>query len=175
MLPVDWVSYSQTDYVYSDFLAEADTYHSFGPTAVEYGLYFRNTDGDNYYYFGISANGHFNFWKRIDAEWIEILPWAPSDALETGEGAYNRMGVLANGAQLTLLANDVMLAEVEDDSIAAGYGRLRPHLRRGGRRNSLRQCRGLGHQHTGGAEPPSPQPLTSPLLRRSRAAFSTSS
>ena len=37
--------------------------------------------------------------------WIEILPWAPSDALETGEGAYNRMGVLANGAQLTLLAN----------------------------------------------------------------------
>ncbi|MDI9547380.1 MAG: hypothetical protein QM346_07235 [Chloroflexota bacterium] len=120
VLPVDWVSYSQTDYVYSDFLAEADTYHSFGPTAVEYGLYFRNTDGDNYYYFGISANGHFNFWKRIDAEWIEILPWAPSDALETGEGAYNRMGVLANGAQLTLLANDVVLAEVEDDSIAAG-------------------------------------------------------
>ncbi len=120
VLPVDWVSYSQTDYVHSDFLAEADTYHSFGPTAVEYGLYFRNSDGDNYYYFGISANGQFNFWKRIDGEWSEILPWAPSDALETGAGAYNRIGVLADGAQLTLLANDVVLAEVEDDSIAAG-------------------------------------------------------
>jgi hypothetical protein len=120
VLPVDWVSYSQTDYVYSDFLAEADTYHSFGPVAVEYGLYFRNVDGNNYYYFGISANGQFNLWKRLNGEWLEILDWTPSDALETGPGAYNRLGVLAEGTQLTLLANDVVLAEVEDDSIAAG-------------------------------------------------------
>ncbi len=120
VLPIDWVTYSQTEYVYTDFLAEVDTTHSFGPTAVEYGLYFRNADGSNYYYYAISAGGHFNFWKRIDGEWQEILPWTESDALEAGEGAYNRLGVLAEGHSIALLANDVVLAEVEDDSMAAG-------------------------------------------------------
>ena len=120
VIPTDWVSYSQTDTVYTDFLAEVDTEHSFGPVSVEYGLYFRNVDGSNYYYFGISANGQFNLWKRIDGEWEEILTWTESAALETGEGAYNRIGVLAEGSSITLLANDVVLAEVEDDSIAAG-------------------------------------------------------
>jgi len=120
VIPVDWVSYSQTDTVYTDFLAEVDTEHSFGPVAVEYGLYFRNVDGNNYYYFGISANGQFNLWKRIDGEWEEILSWTESDALEVGEGAFNRIGVLAEGSNIALLANDVVLAEVEDDSIAAG-------------------------------------------------------
>ena len=120
VLPVDWVSYSQTDNVYADFLVEVDATHSVGPLAVEYGLYFRNVDGNNYYYFGISANGQFNLWKRIDGEWLELIAWTASDALETGEGAYNRIGVLADGPILTLLANDVVLAEVEDDSLAGG-------------------------------------------------------
>ena len=120
VLPVDWVSYSGTGGQFDDFLLELDTMHVAGPVAVEYGTHFRSDEGDNYYYFAISATGQYNFWKREDGEWTEIIPWTASDALKSGEGTQNRIGVLADGPEIALLANDVVLAELKDESFTAG-------------------------------------------------------
>lgn len=120
VLPENYVTYVDRGDRYGDFLLELDAAHVDGPIAVEYGAYFRNVDGDNYYYFAISATGQYNFWKREGGEWIEIIPWTDSSALDYGEAARNRIGVLADGSTIVLLANDAILAELEDDDFASG-------------------------------------------------------
>ena len=116
----NWSSYGGLDLNLSDFLFEVDTNHVDGPTLGQYGIYFRNVDGENYYYFAIDATGEYSLWKVVDNEWETIIDWTQSDVLNDGAGAENRLGVLAQGAALALLANDEVLVEIADDSLAAG-------------------------------------------------------
>lgn len=120
VVPDNTIHYIQPGDLFSDFLAEVDTIYSFGPEDAEYGIYFRNVDGSNYYFYAISPLGSFSLWKLMDDEWESVLSWADSDVLATGVGAENKLGVLAEGSSITLLANDEVLAELEDDAFADG-------------------------------------------------------
>ena len=120
VIPDNTINYIQPGDIFTDFYAEVDTVYSFGPVDAEYGIYFRNADGSNYYFYAVSPLGSFSLWKLVDDEWESVLGWTDSDVLEIGEGAENRLGVLAEGSSLTLLANDEVLAELEDDSFADG-------------------------------------------------------
>ena len=88
-----------------DFLLEFEAAHLAGTLDNEMGVIFRRT-GDDFYYFNVSSDGYYALDKYIGGEWETIVEATPSDALETGEGAGNRLGVLAEGSSLTLLAND---------------------------------------------------------------------
>jgi hypothetical protein len=102
-----------------DFLLEVDAAQMSGPTG-QYGVFFRQLDDDNFYLFAVSPFQSFSLWKYVDTEWTTLIEWTESDAILAGEGEINRIGVLAEGAQITLLVNDVAIAQIEDDTFSEG-------------------------------------------------------
>lgn len=100
-----------------DFYAEVDVYQVDGPLDNEFGILFRN-DSENYYIFNVSSDGFYRLHKWQDGEWTAIVEWAESAAIVTGEGSHNRLGLLAEGPDLSILVNDVVLASVADETIA---------------------------------------------------------
>ncbi len=114
------IARSNSDIKMSDFYLEVDTTQVAGPANSEFGVVFRLVDSKNYYLYAISGLGTYSLWKLVDNKWEEIIGWTKADALRTGPGAMNHLGLLAQGSRFGLLANDVMLVEVEDDAFAAG-------------------------------------------------------
>lgn len=116
----DWISWSLSERSVGDFAAEVDVEFGAAPGDMQAGLIFRLVDSDNFYLFSVSPQGTYSLWKKAAGEWTALLQWTPSEALERGEGAHNRLGVLAEGATISLWANETILASVEDDTLAEG-------------------------------------------------------
>jgi len=116
----EWIGWSAGEITTTDFLLEVDTQYVDGPADAEYGVIFRQVDADNYYFFAISRSGSYRLWRLEDGEWTTMVEWTETDAIDTSEDALNRLGVLAEGAQLTLLVNDVALTQLEDETFASG-------------------------------------------------------
>jgi len=102
-----------------DFLLEVEAAHVSGPLDNEMGVVFRRV-GNTFYYFKISSDGYYALSRYDNGQWESLIKWTPSAVLETGAQARNLMGVLASGASLTILANDTVLATVEDPTLASG-------------------------------------------------------
>ena len=117
----DWVSWAINNQLDAgSFLAEVDLAHVEGPENAESGLIFRFVDEDNFYFFAVSANGYFSLFKREDAGWVTLVDWTESEALNSGPGTLNRIGVLARDETITLLVNSRGVAQVDDRSLDSG-------------------------------------------------------
>ena len=116
----EWIGWSAGEITTTDFLLEVDTQYVDGPADAEYGVIFRQVDADNYYFFAISRSGSYGMWRLEDGEWQTLVEWTATDAIDTSEDALNRLGILAEEAQLTLLVNDVALTQLEDETFASG-------------------------------------------------------
>jgi hypothetical protein len=112
-----WIIYRNLLTEVTDFLLGVDATPAAGPTDNMHGLIFRYVDGDNYYFFGISSEGQYTLHKKTDGEWEIILPWSDSDAIVSET---NRVGVISFGSEIVLLVNDEIVAEIEDENVAAG-------------------------------------------------------
>jgi hypothetical protein len=86
----------------TDFYLEVDTTDVLGLLDAEFGVLFRYVDGDNFYSYAISSDGAYMLDKWVNGEWEEVLPWTESEAIQMGEGATNRLGVLAEGSRIVL-------------------------------------------------------------------------
>ena len=115
-----WTAWTSATITATNFYAEADSFHVRGPLNNQLGLVFRLVDNDNFYYYTISHAGYFRLDKKVAGAWVTLLDWAESTAIVSGEGAANLLGVLAEGDQLTLLANGTVLTTYQDDSYAQG-------------------------------------------------------
>lgn len=113
-------SSQSTDVAVADLLLEVDMTYTAGPTEAEMGLLFRYVDEDNFYIYVISPLGTYSLWKKADGVWEQLLPWTASAAIVTGIDVTNRIGVMAVGEEITLVVNDVGLAQVTDESFAEG-------------------------------------------------------
>jgi hypothetical protein len=102
----------------ADFLLEVDAAQTDGPDG-QYGLFFRQQDDQNFYLYTVSPAQSYALWRMVDGEWTELIPWTDADAIHPGSEV-NRLGVLAQGSQLTLLVNDVPVTQFEDDTFASG-------------------------------------------------------
>lgn len=114
------LSWSLYDGTFADFYLEVDTAHLDGPLYNEHGVIFRLQDSENFYVFTISSVGYYHLCKYVDGAWEIIVPWTESDAIETGDGSENRVGLLAVGDWIVLLVNKEELERVRDDSFASG-------------------------------------------------------
>jgi len=103
----------------ADFRLEVDAAQEAGPTNNGYGILFRFLDRNNYYRFDISGDGFFLLSKFHDGEWVTLIPWTASSAINLGQ-VNNRLGVEAVGNQIHVYANGALLAEVKDDTFARG-------------------------------------------------------
>jgi hypothetical protein len=103
-----------------DFYLEVDVEHVSGPIDAEFGVVFREVDEGNYYFYAVTSEGYYSLWRKRNNEWQTLIDWAFSEALETGEGAYNTLGVLAQGERIVLAANETVLAEATDSAFSEG-------------------------------------------------------
>ncbi len=103
-----------------DFYVEVDATKEAGPADGMLGIIFRYKDIDNFYAFLVSADGWYVLLKYVDGEVSRPIDWSESAALETGEGAANKLGVLADGGEIAIYANDEELDRVQDRSFAEG-------------------------------------------------------
>ena len=92
-----------------------------------YGLMFRVPDkqkADQGYLFGLTCDGRYSLRKWDNQIMTSLIPWTTSTAITKGSNQINRLGVLANGSQLALYANGVLLKEINDNSFTAegGFG-----------------------------------------------------
>jgi hypothetical protein len=105
---------------FGDFFVEVEAELIGGPAYSEQGLLFRQVDDSNFYYFTVGNEGYYALKKLIDGVWETVIDWQPSELITSGEDAYNILGVLAEGDQITLVVNDNLLATVEDATFASG-------------------------------------------------------
>ncbi len=82
-------------------------------------------EADRGYLFGLSCEGQYALWKwdgqvEPDGKATMLLQWHHSDQINTGAGAFNRMGVMASGDRLLLYVNGVKVDEARDKSFVGG-------------------------------------------------------
>jgi len=75
--------------------------------------------GGRFYVLGASDRGEVGIWRRNGDEWVEILPWTPSEAVRPG-GAANELTAQATGRLLTLAVNGVQVASRDDPVLQEG-------------------------------------------------------
>jgi hypothetical protein len=103
----------------ADFRIQVDAAPEEGPNNNGYGILFRFQDRDNFYRFDISGDGFFLLSKFHNGEWVTLVPWTATSAVNVGHNT-NRLAVEAVGSQIRVYANDDLLAEVEDDTLDEG-------------------------------------------------------
>ncbi len=105
-----------------DFLLEVDARHD-GGSEYSFATFvlFRYQDPDNYYLYTVDFGGTYMLERRYEGDWRSLIDFTESTAIHTGEGASNRLGVLAKGETIVLLVNDTILATVADKAIPQGF------------------------------------------------------
>jgi serine/threonine protein kinase len=75
------------------------------------------------YGFEVSCDGHWRLRRhRIGKDPKDLTEWAPSEHILQGQGAINRLGLLAYQDRFLLFANDEVLGEVIDPEYARSFG-----------------------------------------------------
>ncbi|MFN8486347.1 MAG: trypsin-like peptidase domain-containing protein [Caldilineaceae bacterium] len=118
--PAHWMGWSLAYITVKDFLLDTAVKTINGPDDLEYGVLFRYVNADNYYFFAISSQGSYRLSKLVDGESEELIGWTDTSIIHPGKGAVNQLGVLAEGAHFSLLINEQVVAQMDDDSFTSG-------------------------------------------------------
>ncbi len=103
----------------ADALVEVSVTQVAGAADSAAGLVFRAEDERNFYLFSVT-DGQYVLVRFVDGAATVLAPPTAADAIERGEGAYNRLGVAMQGAAIWLFANDALLTQLDDDTFAQG-------------------------------------------------------
>jgi len=106
-----------------DFYLEASMQSPNCEGSDHFGLMFRvpaKADANKGYLFGITCDGRYSL-RRWDGQTMFFpVNWTASDAINTGEDAVNKVGILAKGANLALYINGIKVKEVSDNAYLEG-------------------------------------------------------
>jgi hypothetical protein len=75
--------------------------------------------GGRYYVFEVGDKGEAGVWRREQNEWVPLMDWQPSGAVNPGN-AENRLEVRAAGPQFTFTVNDTQVAQISDPTLTSG-------------------------------------------------------
>ena len=99
-----------------------------GPPGGGYGVILRDQEPGSrdgvrqdgrYYVLEVGDRGEIGVWRRDGQEWVDLLPWTPSEVVRQGD-APNDLEVLAKGSRLTLIVNGVQVASQVDNQLPSG-------------------------------------------------------
>jgi hypothetical protein len=88
-----------------------------------YGMMLRATKTDRGYIgylFGVSCDGRYSLRSWSGDKFTIIVDWTASDHLNSGSDQTNRVGVLADGRNLSFYANGNLLKEISDETHQEG-------------------------------------------------------
>ena len=115
-----YIAWSRRPQEFDDFALEVSTLWLRGNPANAYGILFRFQDSENFYQFDVDGEGYFMAGKYVDDEWIFLVDWQESEALNHGANARNDLAVVCQENELGFYANGELLATVMDDTFARG-------------------------------------------------------
>lgn len=92
--------------------------------SAEYGLFFRLAEGESnvsHYVFAARSDGTYYLGKKINGKWAkpDLVEATPSPFLKPAPNR-NRLGVIVEGATISLYINGNLVKTVKDDSIKSG-------------------------------------------------------
>ncbi len=109
--------------VQKDFGVEIEAQPEDKP-GIEYGIMLRlggSADARSYYLFGVTTEGKYYLYKKVGGEWADQDPVSDTSSTFIKPGAAkNRLGVLAEGARISLYINGNLVKTITDDSMASG-------------------------------------------------------
>lgn len=106
-----------------DFHLEVDGRILSGSPQSSYGVLFRMQGPQQFYRFEITGDGLYSL-ERHDGDGTRMLffgDWRESQAINQGLNVNNRVGVRAQGSDISLFVNGNMLDEVSDETYATGF------------------------------------------------------
>ena len=103
----------------TDFILDVDATQVEGPDNNHYGVVVRYADAKNFYRLDISGDGYYSIQRYKDGEWVLLINWLESTAIEQGATS-NHLRVIAEGPQLTWIVNGTLVAQIEDADILSG-------------------------------------------------------
>lgn len=112
-----------TEPALADFSLEVDGRILSGSPQSSYGVLFRMQNPQQFYRFEITGDGTYIL-ERHDQGGGRALfmgDWRDAASINQGVNAVNRLGVEAQGPNITLTVNDVLLEQITDDAYASGY------------------------------------------------------
>jgi hypothetical protein len=106
---------------FADALVEVNAHTAGGTENNLYGVICRHQDDDNFYFFGISADGYYAIGKVKDGSIVMLSStvFEFSDRIITGQAA-NHIAATCAAQTLTLTVNNSTLAEVTDADFSKG-------------------------------------------------------
>jgi S1-C subfamily serine protease len=115
----DYNGWSTAGLDYDDVDVEVSAQRLGGPLDNEMGIILRYVDAENFYVFTISNDGFYEFRKRLNGEWIFIVPWTATDLIDT-QADVHRMAVVAGGDRFTFYIDGVRVDEAFDTEFQSG-------------------------------------------------------
>ena len=85
-----------------------------------HGLMFRHQDGNSFYSYRISQNGHYSFDIHQSEKYKHIIGHTPSNAILKGRGQMNCLRVIAKKSEFELFINGIKVASINDSSFKKG-------------------------------------------------------
>jgi hypothetical protein len=115
-----WDSWMYTKQFISNFYLEETASPGACSGLDRYGLLARSPGGSSGYVFGFSCDGRYSLRKYDGSQFTMLVNWTASSAIHTTPGQANRLGLKAQGDQMTLYANGDPLTSVKDSSFSSG-------------------------------------------------------
>jgi hypothetical protein len=105
---------------FTDFILEVETKLVGGTDQNWHMVLCRWQDKDNYYDFGITADGYYGTLNWVDGNQTTIVPPTHSSYINQGVGAVNLIHIECIGSNLSLSVNGHLLVSVMDTTFTGG-------------------------------------------------------
>lgn len=112
-----------TEPVLADFTLEVDGRILSGSPQSSYGVLFRMQGPEQFYRFEITGDGTYILERHEEGgnRALFMGDWRDTEAINQGLNVVNRLGVEAQGSQISLYVNDVLIEQVNDDLYPSGF------------------------------------------------------
>jgi hypothetical protein len=105
----------------SDFAIEVEARQVEGPLDNNLGLLVRyKEDDDHFYWFQISGDGYFSVDLWEGGDWVSLVSWEASPAIQEGLNATNRLQLQCRGNEFIFYVNDAPVTTLVDDAYGLG-------------------------------------------------------
>jgi hypothetical protein len=104
-----------------DFEIEVDARQVEGPLDNNFGFLLRYQPGDEaFYWFQISSDGYYSVSRMEKDDWMELVTWEVSDAIQQGLDATNQIKVVCVGGSYSFYVNGEHLTTFTDSALTGG-------------------------------------------------------
>ncbi len=119
------VKCAQYERDFQDFILEYKFQQVSGSEGKAQGTFIRssgfiNMKNESGYLIEVVPNGSYSIWKFTDGNYINIIPWSTSTAINTTPEAWNIVTIEASGSLIKLFINSQYVVEFDDASYASG-------------------------------------------------------